>query len=178
MPFKNTRHCYNICNNYNTVWCYPNFSVGLGWSCTFVMVLLFIIGILQYFDGEGLWIYSHQLLSHYIIAVAIILEHYGRGHSLCDICRDKFWDSCWGVLPAVPLIKPHPEVRQIPGTPGSPGWPLSPGRPTWPLSPICPGRPSTALPGCPCWPVNMRINILQSVCFLITISWTVSEYSS
>lgn len=53
--------------------------------------------------------------------VAVILEHYGRARCLCDICRDELWDSCWGVLPAVPLIKPHPEVRQTPGTPGSPG---------------------------------------------------------
>lgn len=153
--FKNTRHCDNICNHYNTL------------LATYISQLILYVcdgSVLYYWNLKVFWwggifwcMYLHRL-SHYTIAV--ILQHYGRVRCLCDVRRDELWGSCWGVLPAVPLSKPHPEVRQTPGTPGSPGWPLSPGRPTWPLSPILPGRPSNTLPGRPRWPVNTRVMIL------------------
>lgn len=68
------------------------------------------------------------------------------GRLLCLRCAG------WGLL-LVLLSWAHPEVRQTPGGPRRPAWPLRPGRPVWPLSPGCPGCPSKALPGRPGWPV-------------------------
>lgn len=77
------------------------------------------------------------------------------GRFLCLRCAD------WGV-PLVEFGWSQPEVRQTPGGPLRPAWPLSPGRPVCPLSPGFPGWPLKALPGRPGWPV-IRATMLTAL---------------